>query len=598
MAEPGQAEAIARSQVPEGVTPATPLTSEQEVAAQRGAELRKAYQESLAKKEDAMASLMPIVERPSPDFNAEEQLKRRVGTEATPANPGTAEGARLDQAKGNAALAEKFDKEGFDALTDVQKDALTNQVINGVLDIRPMYRSLSPEEKKAIAQEILKNPVSQDQVRELLKGRLNPEEAVSDEGILEAKARFDTAEANLTGKRTEQTDKTTERATVRANLDEFEVRADGTQGDKLRVLETLEADEFDNQDRVAESRTELRDAMTSDDDMRLLEEEVRRKMGAGEAMTNSFEIEMQEVLQRENELRVLEELRTERANLTTRMGELETELAALPGEIARLQAERDLAENAFGNARNTKAAKEQELVRKLERIFAEAGNKVLDKDIKDRFEAQKKLAEEQLKEANDKDGGKVSRGLQSRYDRFEGPNNVHRVNKNRVNADWNEIILDPDGATPILRELLMEGLADSALDTPEVRANKQAERDRINQRLATDKDFVNKQCTTIAGRIIAKKMQSGRIYEGELIVLGERDWGGDAIDVAISQNTKLRDQMEKMYGKLGGKPNYFERIRREAGSNWPKLLLMLLAGMMASGPITQSLINKEGGRTL
>src|SRR5581483_6122925 len=102
---PGAAEALARSYVKESVRPAAGLSREQQMNRSVGLAVRDRYK---AKKDtDPIAALRPLAES-GVRFNTGDQIRRRIGTEATPLVDArgvpTPEGARFAHVQGNVDM--------------------------------------------------------------------------------------------------------------------------------------------------------------------------------------------------------------------------------------------------------------------------------------------------------------------------------------------------------------------------------------------------------------------------------------------------------------------------------------------------------------
>lgn len=597
---PSPADVIPRSMVPERVWVPVGLTAEQELARQTAQRLRTEYQRVKAEPDgDPLAPLRSIAERKPLGVNVNAELGRRFGTEATSADPRFGTEFRLDAAKDIVSLGKNLSENGFESIVDRNKrNNLIDRIVAGALDNRPAFQNLTPDEKASIAEEILKHPDYQSKLGEVLTGHLKPDEVISQEGVEEAKAKLDQAEKNYADKNTEYQQTVVDQAVTKGGLSRFEPKPDGSKGDKQERLENLEQQEAEMADKAIDMLADIRD-IVGERDMDKLQGDVKRKVEAGETLDPGKEAKMGDFLSLDREVKyarkMLGDLRSERGELTQKLAELNGRLAALPDEVRQLQVERDGADNAFRSAANAKAVQEMTLLGKLNTMFQEAGNKVLEAEIVQRNEVYQKWQHEQAKIANDADGEKVTKAMESRWDRIDPKSKAPKIKEKVVDRDYETMLLR-GGPKEILRETLMRGLEDDPFDTPEEAAQKARERTRIEQRLATDKEFVNKHSALIAERVITKKMQTSKLYEGDVRVLSERGWGEAAIDGAISRNEKLRERLDKMFGVPGAKPNYVERMKRVAGGNWLKLLLLLFGGAFASSALVNRYAAQEGVR--
>ncbi|MDP2650654.1 MAG: hypothetical protein Q8P04_00990, partial [bacterium] len=423
------------------VAPPVGLTAQQELARQTAQRLRTEYQQAKARPDgDPLAPLRPIAERKPLGININAELGRRFGTEATSADPIFGTEFRLDAAKDIVGLGKNLSENGFESITDLDaRNNLIDRIATGVLDNRPAFQNLTPDEKASIAEEILKHPDYQSKLGEILTGHLKPDEVISHEGIEEAKAKLDQAEKSLADKKTEDQQTVVDRAATKGRLSRYELQQDGSKGEKQEQLENLEKQEAETADRAVDLLAALRDSL-GEDDIAKLEGEVRRKVGAGEALAHGNEQKMGEFLSLDQEVKsarkMIGELQSERGELTQKLAELDGRFSVLPDEIKQSQVERDGADNAFMSAAKTKAVQETALIGKLNAMFGEAGNSVLAEEIVQRNEVYQKWLREQAEIAKDADGEKVAREMESRWDRRDPKSKAPKIKEKVVDRDY------------------------------------------------------------------------------------------------------------------------------------------------------------------
>ncbi|OGH12389.1 MAG: hypothetical protein A2857_01490 [Candidatus Levybacteria bacterium RIFCSPHIGHO2_01_FULL_36_15] len=611
------AETVAQSMVPEG-TPAPGLTAEQQLNRSTAKRFNETFQTT--KGEDPFAALR---EREQVDLHIDfdKQINARIGTEVTPVEmpvvggvAGNAEGIRMNAAKNAAELGKRVQEKGYDALTDpAEKTALQNELIN-VINLRPAFDSLKPEEKTALAEAMLRNPDYQAKLGEILAGRVNVDmDPKLVEGLKEAAAKRDGAKEDVDKKRKEVTQKQEEVRRNKAELDRFTIDRDETLpdgrvvyvvGDKLSELRVREANETLDNTAVNDGLGELGLAGMTEDEIKELRTQVSEKMKNGTfdlAAAPYEEQVMSNVITHEQSLDRLEDLRDERVVLMQDEARLTKEITTLKDEVKALREAANKADDVFDTAKAAKDKQEEAYVQGLKNMFRDAGRGVLDDELKQRAESYKTWLTEQKKNAKDADTEKIARVMGSRYERAErkGKETIFKPNKQRIENDW-QVIMTGVGPEGILRTTLTSGLEPNPADTPEEAARKEQEIARIDNRLKTDKDFVAQQSALIGGTILSYKMQTGKLYEGDIRVMLHKSWGEAAVNNAIASNEKIVKKFDEIYGDkaqfTGGRPGYVERMKRESGANWLKFLALLLAGTVAAGAMTARYTAQEGAR--
>lgn len=572
---------IARSFVPEGVAPALALTREQQRNQGAANTLRQRLETT---REDPLAALKPVEERQPLSVSLDKELNRRFGVEGAPLSP--EEQTRFDEARALGDTAKALAESGFESLTDTQQDALVDSLITDVLDRRPAFAGLDPAEKDAIAIGMLINPAYERKIGELLAQGLKPDEIIeASTKMAEAKGVFDLAEQAFRDKQSESITTVRERANTQRQLDEFnETTILGTRGVKFDELERLRVDELLNREMIDETIVDLKAGGKSDADIDAMKAQVTEKIARGEDIADPDETMVKELLDIQRDIDRIGELETEQTNLEAERERLNQRLLELPDEIAEFQHTRDEKENELLAVRGQKMIQEQSVIENMRRVAPNAANEFLADEIQKRATEYQSQLNEMLKQTNDADDKKILEKKKSRWDKAEirGDNIRFTIKKNMVNRDMRTILLG-DGPESILKEMLTEGVKDPQ------------EKDRIEKRLAEDKEFVKKWTDDIASTVVTKKLQSGRLYEGEIRVMLDRPWGQGAIDQAIANDEAKRKAIEKIYGDIGS-PSYVDRIKKAAGSNWLKVLMLLLVGGVAGTAITARLVGQEGGR--
>lgn len=574
-------EVIARSFVPEGTPRPPALTPEQQRSQDVADNLRQRLE---AKPEDPLAALKPVEERQPLSVDLDKELNRRFGIEGAPRT--VDEQTRFDEAKTLGDTRKLLAERGYESLTPDQQNELITSLITGTLDRRPAFRGLANEEKVAIATNILLNSAYEKKIGEMLASGFSPDEVIEvSQPLIEAQTAFDEALAAFHGKQTEARTTLIDRLTVQGHLDEFNpTTASGTRGAKFEELERLRADEALNREMIDESIADLKARGKSDADIDAMKAQVREKIARGEAITDPDELMISGVLDIQSDIDRIGELEIEHADLDTERNRLNQRLLELPNEITELNNTRSEKENELVDARNKKMLQEQSVIENMRRVASNAGNEVLDEEIQERATEYQSQLNEKLAQVKDADEKKILEKKKARWDRAEirGDNIRFTIKKNVVNRDIRTMLIG-DGPEAIVKEMLLDGVRD-----PQERA-------RIEERLKTDQVFVKKWSEDIAATVVTKKLQSGRLYEGEIRVMLDMPWGQGAIDQAIANDAAKRKAIEKIHADPNN-PSYVDRIKRAAGSNWLKFLMLFLLGGVAAGAITTKLVAQEGRR--
>lgn len=594
-AGPGGAEAVAMSFGAEA-RPVRPLTPAQETQFSMASQIREARQ---ASPENPLEALKPITEPAQIDIAAE--VGRRIGTEATPLRDQnrqlTEEGVRAEGIRRDAERYDAIARQGFEtAIPDpYERVAFRNEFIDTTLNRIPAFRDLPNELKNAVADDILRSGEYRKLIGELNGQRLleGGVDAQTVEALVEARARFDEAQATSEVAQRAVFENDMEIASRQSAREEF----DDPNSVKYKDIQDLESTEPADRNYARRNRAALKKNLGGDD-KKLAQLEKAVRSGNAKVLATPDGALMQQVIAREGNLQRLADLRAERADLDSTLAQLQEKSRLLGDERVAAQNRRNEAENAFTTARAQKAQQEETLVKSMADIARDAGFKTIEAELPERIRLQNEILQRQTEEATDGDERRVRGQF---FDRWETLDRRGRPipNRNAINQDF-ETILHGGGPEAILRELMLEGLAEpgstefNALP-PEEQARVRQERTRIEDRLRSDKDFTQKMSADIAKMVVLKKAQTGRIYEGELRVMMEyTTWGQSAIEGAIRLQMDTNRNISKFVEQFGGPASLLDRVRR-SGRGFGMTVLLLLAGYtFFGGNVTRSLMAEEG----
>lgn len=560
---PGISKEVAISLGEEATQATTPTTTPE---LRRAQELERAKRE---KPEDPEGLLLRLTaERKGITFNVEEEVKKRIDIDDPRNSPKDAAGNLIpthpyNRTEGQAKLVKRIGEGQFTLLAQSQKDAIVARLVAGVLDRRGVFSEFPPAEAAALQASIIRRLLAseeyQGRVVNLLTQRLGPEAANQDIATARSellKAMQDFGQAELAG---DSLDEAT------AALNEFaqeiiDAAGNSVPGEKYQQMEDLRATGLlasQAWTQAERKKWETRYPPTDAKEQKalaIIENEVRRKMAAGEKITNADELVIQKLLVSEDYW----VLRAEQRQLLVRYRELSGFAENVNNKVAALREQ------------------EEKFAQSIEGILVEAGNQTIEEEFRNRFELQSQRDEEAMKKADDQDEEAIWQGALRRWERrrVRGGRRVPEPVKERIHRDFGMVMTSKNGPDQLIAILLLDQLDRKyTRGTPEYIR----EEERLERRV-TDKDFMNKMRQKLVPALFNRYIYTGgKMYRDDVRVLKDTDWGSEAIAKAIEANEKLRQELDDVYGSGVLTGEGFRRwLRRKSDGSVLKLLLIML----------------------
>ncbi|MEK7605005.1 MAG: hypothetical protein AAB478_00580 [Patescibacteria group bacterium] len=337
---------------------------------------------------------------------------------------------------------------------------------------------------------------------------------------------------------------------------EFTDKGSGSMGreyDAMPSMASLEADLVSHDDDVRKKMRELAD--------------LNRQYATADRAKNAAEVarispligtkegEIDDAKDRKKEI---EHKIARRKEIEDRRAALETSVRELERSLAKKQIERDQAQNTYyltlaskNEAEEDLARGEKSFVSKLNNVTTEAVREYLKGEIGNYEQTRDTIITEHGDDA-------LVKGLQDRWNK-KGKRN--EFNKDTINSDYKLFI--NQGPNAIVRATLREGgMSDAEIDA----------------KLASYPDFKKRAESEVIERLLTRRLQTGKISEGEARRIVDMPGSEDVITTALENRAKYDGTYEelKKKGLLGGE---FMRKLRALPHNRIVQILMLIFGL-------------------
>lgn len=596
---PQAAEAVAESYV--NRTPGQGANAQEHQRAQMGEAVRQAFAktENTPTPEDALKPAAEWATTDGKDVGAEVG-KHFVTEQNTRQDQEAANNGERTPAQAAGAVAEVYRdiaEKGFDNLEDDKlKERIVDDFVETVLDSRLVFRSLPVEDRREAARAMLQNPNFQTRLGEIVAGRLELSDADMESArqYTEAQNRVREAEAQLRDVDAELHAVTlVDKGNLEVEARSFD-RADGKRitedGSLTAEMDRLE-DWMGNESVQARFEQAQEYAAQHDwtpEQINTLAEAARERIKNwdGPSEEEGFALNLAEHDIRGARLAALHE---QQETLPQRIIEANDNLTRLTARKAELQRQLHDAQDSLRVAEQQQLAAEMKYVDSMSTALAEAGNGFLDEDSQKRLRAYSENLKKEADATADADTKKVLNGVKDRWveEKAKGKETLYKLKDKVVGKDM-RTMLGKGGPEAVLREIMLEGVRDPA------------ERGRIEEKLKTDTEWVKQMRLEVASGIIARKMQTGKIYEAELgRIIDNKEWGPAALRQAIASD-KERSQLIEDAMKQMGETNvatFMDRAQREAGGKVKvRFLWLLLLGAVGVAKASK-LLASEGIRS-
>jgi len=565
---PPRSEVIARSFAPEGAQataagrtlPEVAHAQESQALAHR---LRDKYEST--KQEDPLAALKQRRETGLKAIDGEKVIKRKIGSEAAPLTDQqgnlTGEGKRSAHVQESMQKIQKLEESGLEGFDEAEQQEVVAGVIKDTLDTRDAFASLSDQEKSQIARGLLAKPEVRAKLGEVMKRKLLDHTTEADpatQGLESAKAALDekVREVTTSAEELDHAKQEARHLKRRRKAHEPGGKLD-TEREQLKGEVSTETDE---RERLQQ---ELAARVLDESSRQQLKEEVAAKVKRGDALTDEEE-DVQKLMQMEGRVSNYRKLEDEKSELPGKLITANDKVHGLEDTQRDLSGQQQQLERAYDQAYENKIQQEESFVEATESsdVVAEGVNEYLDEQVEARAALDAKLLEEEKQQSQDHDEQRLITTLRDRMYKVEQKRHRLKVKrkKDQIAKDAKALILQ--GPKEVTRQMMLEPFQGGG--TPEERAKNGQERVRIEERLKTDKAFAEQMQQRVSQELIGGKIKSGALFEGDIMLLEQTQWGKDAIDQAVRKDDALRTTIDRITDNTGD-ISYYQRVKSKFG---------------------------------
>lgn len=587
------AETLAASYVPEAAVAkaAATLTPEQTAAMARGASLKQTYEKT--KDTDPLAGLKPVQEAQLLPSNilrheAERRFDPKIDTDGRQAEA-------IALAEDLHTIAEK----GIDGITDKTKaDTIVASFDQRVLQVRPDFASLPKNLRLAIARDLLQRPELRGQLTGGLGEIFDPSEqldTVVSRAIVEKGRACDEAEAERdTAKETRNAERET-LADLQSEWNEFLDTNPDTKapGESYTALESLHAN-YSNLVSARDVNTTDLMQLKGRAGFAALRQDVTQMIDNGMLITSftNEQQQMQQIIVAERGIKKYNDLRQRLRELPSEISKQRDKVSAAERVARRAKTKLEEAREDLDEAKTPKINQERQTLIELESLLATKANEYLTNDITARQKSETTAI-------NDRDEKTFDDSTKDRYSRITVDSKGRPIitySKDVIGRDWTNALKDGPEARAKFVLLNNPNLLDDPSLPAAEKATRQQERAGLEQRLDTDKQFAADVSNRFMTNLIKAQRQIGHHFsEGEIEILARRGCEA-ALNNAIAADEAAKNNIDNIAGKAEGQ-SYTERLKKEYGNNWVKILAsMLLIPVGLGGMQTSRLIQNEIGR--
>jgi hypothetical protein len=474
---------------------------------------------------------------------------------------------RYDTARSRADLALNYIERGFSGLPTAEQAHLRNLVmtsINSWPEARALINGITnPADRTRILNGLLEDPRMVGKVSELLSSVTQSE--VTDE-VSAARHKFNEAERQVTELNAQFQSIKRQYDRAAADISQFRDLTTGAPGTKQNTIDTINASpveaEFESlresmvrDDQEVERLHQLIDTMRRKDPKVAIDDEMNR-IGFLKAKLNNTR---KEVVKRQDKINERNRLVAEREEVQKRFDALEPQLVDLDTRRNNAARQRALAGADLNTATINRAHTEQAFVDSMGRIYIDAAKAVLAPDIEKAEQARENILETEKKQASDAAERRIFDVIGTRWDRARTTWNGRRtveLNHPQIERDLARLVTQ--GPNAILREILTSG--PTPLTGPE--ADK-----RINE----NGESIKAARREVVEKLLMKRMSHNTLTEAEAEKIFTEEWGREAITNALTNNTKMREQIEQM--QAAGVVRGTDHLARILGEHKNALLL-------------------------
>lgn len=591
MADVAQTETIARTFVPETHKPMRTLTPEQQVRKDRAERIRQRVKDN-----DPQAAIKEAFGAKDRDrdlgFDSQANLDRRLDTNI-PAL-GTKERKSYQEARDILSASQNL-VEGKLKPTDTQFNDLRSEIMVRLNLKGRGFDELKPDEKLAIADRMLTDPEFQSKLRGVLAKTLEEGRPV-DEQIKTVEQALKEAQDLYDQKNGEVTTTSDDFKKVDDTLTtEF-----GKTGAKAVLIESLASQGYDNgslYDRpindvvriVLNPKPPMTPARITTEIAKAQDLKNRKQP------MHQDQVDLLELVDEIKKRQQYKDLTAERKELDDKRTELEGRSTTLAKELKTLQDARDAKQIERDDVNNAeKVRQDRVIIDQVKALVGEAAEQYIDGEVEKMAGVWEDILKEEEVGAKSRDAkvleGFLINGLKE--EKFKSGTILNRGGKIETKADYKKVdaAATAFAANPekYIGDLLKEEFKDITTgltpDSPEELARKEMERDRIDQKLASDPQFVKDYKAKIAVEIVRAKMISSRFYETGKLTSEQGSAMLSDPDMREAVTAELVKKAYEIEGRTGrtGLAKEVDRLAKandEHGILWA--LMLLIGGPMA-----------------
>lgn len=524
------------------------------VGARRLQEIRK--EKGPKKAYEAFQSVKPVDEQAGASHVERMGIKRNNTTGAKERTPGTAEYRRFEEAGIQVGTIETFLKEGFDKIGDasVRQEIIDN--FERALMLWPESASVGPADRRAYIEKRLKDPKFIGRVKDVYEGTLKVTD-LFDGKIVEAESAFETAKAEEEAARKKHEANRRAESSVSVRLSLFENDATGTPRAKLAELErlktntpTIEKNIKDMKDDVDDISSQIEMERTN---LRLVLQGRAVTTAAGSSTIGDIQTEIARLT---GEMRAAKRLLAEEEGKLERITQLEQEKQTLEAEKARIDLDEvelkkvwdaatyELTKNRaiFEDAKNTRATQEDQFVAALKNVFLNASLNDAEGTIKEWED----LRTDRLAELEGKIGDMAAKKIlecDKRWTELK-PNSTNpkdiKIKKDVIERDYLNML--QNGPEALMRTILA-----AEVDAAGVRVFSDND---IENKIA-DPEFINQVQSELVSQLLFRRMNVKKPSETEVTVIATSKWGEGMFLAAAAKDKKVSDALDLISNKYG-----------------------------------------------
>lgn len=503
----------------------------------------------------------------------------------------------------NARIAQELLSKGYEVLPKTDKEYMTKQLTSAAMsnpEVKAVLEALPDDDarRQKIEDLFLRNPQFLKKLSARFGELYDGEDAVLKDLVSEAEDDYKRTAGEFGRKDTEANTLSARINAIETRLKEFTVGGKDYEAfskfDSVtrRNMEQnqLKLDDLKQKEKELEG-TFYRGVRYSEEDRREMLKGVRSQI-------EGIEEQLKPKLDTFEEWKKLD---GEKERLEKELEGLKVKEPEIQNSLADLQIKKDQAERKRNIARATRAVEEEQFTNEVEDMFAEAGKRFMEQELKRHEAAQGKIAKEAIEKAQDADESHIQKAMKAQWRRDEkrGRRTLSKVNKTEVMVAYDQMIKS-GSAEDFVKQFMQQGVIDARAKYGAGSVQEQEELRRLEGRFK-DKDFMKKMNAVVAQRLLETYLEAGgKVGKEDVTLLNQTEWGDSVIDGAIAQNAKSGptiEKLQKINGFQGSKKEFIKAVLKNpnayktAGLGGLGLLALIMGApfLIAGGSIVGGL---------